>query len=62
MNPILLNKTATVSSKKSPIRIFAIAAGAATILAFASSSCATSKGFGKDVEKVGDKIQNAAER
>ena len=30
---------------------------AATLAALAASGCQTSKGFGKDVEKLGDKIQ-----
>lgn len=30
---------------------------AATILALASTSCQTKKGFGQDVEKLGDKIK-----
>ena len=29
-------------------------------IAFASTGCQTSKGFGKDVEKLGDKIQDKA--
>ena len=29
----------------------------ATLLALATTGCQTSKGFGKDVEKLGDKIQ-----
>jgi len=32
----------------------------ATLLAFASSGCQTSKGFGKDVEKLGENIQEKA--
>jgi predicted small secreted protein len=31
-----------------------------TVIAFATSGCQTSKGFGKDVEKLGDKIQDKA--
>jgi predicted small secreted protein len=33
---------------------------AAAILVFASTGCQTSKGFGKDVEKLGEKIQDKA--
>ena len=29
----------------------------ASLLALAATGCQTSKGFGKDVEKLGDKIQ-----
>jgi len=61
MNPIYLNKTVSCASTKSPVRWFVIAASAAMIIALGASSCATSKGFGQDVEKVGDKIQNAAD-
>jgi predicted small secreted protein len=32
----------------------------ATALALATTACQTSKGFGKDVEKLGDKIQEKA--
>jgi predicted small secreted protein len=32
----------------------------ATTLALCSTGCQTSKGFGKDVEKLGDKIQDKA--
>jgi len=32
----------------------------ATVLAFVTTACQTSKGFGKDVEKLGDKIQEKA--
>ncbi|MES2657575.1 MAG: entericidin A/B family lipoprotein [Verrucomicrobiota bacterium] len=30
------------------------------VFAGASSSCSTARGFGQDVEKTGDKIQEAA--
>lgn len=33
---------------------------AAATLAFVTAGCQTSKGFGKDVEKLGDKIQDKA--
>ena len=32
----------------------------AALIALATSGCQTSKGFGKDVEKLGDKIQEKA--
>lgn len=32
----------------------------AALLVFATTSCQTSKGFGKDVEKLGEKIQDKA--
>jgi predicted small secreted protein len=34
----------------------------AALFALAGSGCQTSKGFGKDVEKLGDKIQDKASR
>jgi predicted small secreted protein len=40
-----------------------MAAGACLlIVAGSTTSCSTAKGFGKDVEKTGDHIQNAASR
>lgn len=60
MNPILIAKTNCRNSKQSPVRLFAIAAGALLLITGATTSCATTKGFGRDVEKTGDKIQNAA--
>ena len=32
----------------------------ATVIGLATTACQTSKGFGKDVEKLGDKIQEKA--
>lgn len=32
----------------------------ATMIGLATTACQTSKGFGKDVEKLGDKIQEKA--
>ncbi|MFD2255634.1 entericidin A/B family lipoprotein [Luteolibacter algae] len=60
MNPLFISKTVEQTSKKPPLRMVAMAAGAATILALASTSCATTRGFGQDVEKVGDEIQTHA--
>jgi predicted small secreted protein len=60
MNPILIAKTNCQNSKFAPFRLLAIAAGAAMVLAAGTTSCSTTKGFGRDVEKTGDKIQNAA--
>ncbi len=61
MNPIIIANT-NCQSKQSPVRQFAMAAAALLLLAGASASCSTAKGFGKDVEKTGDKIQHAASR
>jgi predicted small secreted protein len=61
MNPILIAKSPCRNSKQSPFRLFLIVAGAsALLLAGLTSSCATTRGFGQDVEKTGDKIQEAA--
>lgn len=61
MNPILIAKT-NCHTKQSPVRLFTIATGALLLVAGTTTSCSTAKGFGKDVEKTGDKIQNAASR
>lgn len=61
MNPIFIAKTSCRASEKSTLRVFAITAGAALLLiAGATTSCGTTRGFGRDVEKTGEKIQNAA--
>jgi predicted small secreted protein len=60
MNPILITKT-NCQTKSTSMRRFALTAGAAMVLlAGATTSCSTTRGFGRDVEKTGDKIQNAA--
>lgn len=60
MNPIIISKTNCQNAKSSSARFLTLAAGALLLIAGATTSCATTKGFGKDVEKTGDKIQNAA--
>ncbi len=61
MNPNLISKTNSQNSKPSPVRRFTIAAGACLLLvAGATSSCNTTRGLGQDIEKTGDKIQEAA--
>lgn len=61
MTPILIAKSNCRPAKTSSIRVFAMATGAAVLLlAGATTSCGTFRGFGRDVEKTGDKIQNAA--
>ena len=63
MNPIIIPKTSCRTSSKTNIRRMALLIGtSALILAGATSSCGTAKGFGQDVEKTGDKIQEAATR
>ena len=44
----------------SSLKHFALLLLAAAFLALATTGCQTSKGFGKDVEKLGDKIQEKA--
>lgn len=61
MNPILITKSC--QTKSPSVRRFAYVAGAAMLLlAGATTSCSTARGFGQDVEKTGDKIQDAAAR
>ncbi|MES2474985.1 MAG: entericidin A/B family lipoprotein [Verrucomicrobiota bacterium] len=63
MNPILISKTNCKSNTKPNFRRVALLAGASLLLiAGASTSCSTARGFGQDVEKTGDKIQDAAAR
>ena len=61
MNPIIVAHT-NCQSKQSPVRLVALVASALLLLAGASTSCSTANGFGKDIEKTGDKIQSAATR
>ena len=44
----------------SPIKRLVLLFLAATAIALATAGCQTSKGFGQDVEKLGDKIQEKA--
>ena len=61
MNPIIIAH-ANCQSKQSPVRLVTLVASALLLLAGASTSCSTANGFGKDIEKTGDKIQSAATR
>jgi predicted small secreted protein len=63
MSPILISKTNCKTSAKSVVRRSILLTGASLILiAGASTSCNTTRGFGQDVEKTGDEIQEAATR
>lgn len=64
MNPIFHCNMMWVKKPSAVNRFFVLgfAAFATAAFAFSSTSCATSKGFGRDVQKVGDKIENAADR
>ena len=48
------------SDMSSSLKCLALFLLAAAFLAIATVGCQTSKGFGKDVEKLGDKIQDKA--
>ncbi len=45
------------SAMNSSLKHFALLLLTAAFFALVSTGCQTSKGFGKDVEKLGDKIQ-----
>ncbi len=63
MSPILISKTRCQTATKPSFRRALLLTGASLILiAGASTSCNTTRGFGQDVEKTGDKIQEAAAR
>jgi len=62
MNPILI-PNCNCQNVKTSVRLVAIVAGAVLLfVAGATTSCSTARGFGQDVEKTGDKIQNASSR
>jgi entericidin A len=46
----------------SKLRSLAILVLGAALIAFVATGCNTTKGLGKDVEKLGDKIQDKASR
>lgn len=61
MNPIFISKSNCKTTSNATLRRFLLLTGASVILiAGASTSCNTARGFGQDVEKTGDKIQEAA--
>ena len=45
---------------KAPLKILVSLLLTAAFLALVTTGCQTSKGFGKDVEKLGEKIQDKA--
>jgi len=63
MNPVIISKV-IANQARSFNRTLALGCAVMLTAAFALSttSCATSKGFGRDVKKVGNKIENAADR
>ncbi|RYD67672.1 MAG: entericidin A/B family lipoprotein [Verrucomicrobiaceae bacterium] len=63
MNPVIISKI--VSNQLSSFNrtlLCGLAVMVTAALALSTTSCATSKGFGRDVKKVGNKIENAADR
>ncbi|MBK1883478.1 entericidin A/B family lipoprotein [Luteolibacter pohnpeiensis] len=61
MHPIFISHQ--FSSHKSKMRRRALgllALSAATAFSFATSSCATTKGFGQDMQKLGQKVETEA--
>lgn len=61
MNTILIAKTGCQPVKPAPLRITMLTVGAMLVLiSGVTTSCNTTRGFGRDVEKTGDKIQDAA--
>ena len=49
-----------IPGMKAPFKILATFLLTAAFVALATTGCQTSKGFGKDVEKLGEKIQDKA--
>ena len=63
MNPVVISKTAANQlSNSNRTLLCGIALMVTTAFALSTTSCATSKGFGRVVKKVGNKIENAADR
>ncbi len=61
MNPVLIASHHCRTTKTPTTRVFAIVVGiAVVILAGATTSCNTTRGFGQDVERTGDRIEHAA--
>lgn len=63
MNPVIISQSicSKTSATSRPLAL-GLAVIATAAFALAGTSCATSKGFGRDVKKVGNKIENAADR
>jgi predicted small secreted protein len=63
MNPILIHKTCSCGSEnQQSVGRFAIIAAGVVLLALSAASCATTRGFGQDVETAGENIEQAASR
>lgn len=61
MNPVILLPQFCRSTAPVFVRVVLLSA-IAVGLAVSASSCSTTYGLGKDIEKTGDKIQEAATR
>jgi predicted small secreted protein len=62
MNPILISKVACTTKAANRSLMMGLAVIATAAFAVATTSCATTKGFGHDVKKVGGKIEHAAQK
>lgn len=63
MNPILISKNSCSNTKTTGSRFSALIIGASLVLLTGlGASCNTTRGFGQDVQKTGDKIEDAAQR
>lgn len=63
MNPILLSQNLFCLKTKSTRSVLACFACVGTLaLALCNTSCATSRGFGQDVQQAGENIEDAARR
>ena len=60
MNPTLIHHPKRGPAGHPPVRLPLIAGAILLIVAGALSSCSTVHGFGRDVEKTGDAIEDAA--
>lgn len=56
MNPILISTR--ICNQRRFLAVAAVTASAAFVLA--TTSCSTTRGFGRDVQKVGEKIETEA--
>jgi predicted small secreted protein len=61
MHPLIISRQFCRSTAPFFVRVILLSA-IAVALAASSSSCSTTYGLGKDIEKTGDKIQDAATR
>ena len=60
MNPTFLFKTQTCGVKPTCVKPLGILAGALLLIVGATTSCSTTRGFGRDVQTTGENIERAA--